>query len=81
MIDPKALEVFAQALAAELARLRVDAGLSKNELATRSGLAVSFVSYLESGERQPTVASLARIAHVYGCKASDIVAAAERAVK
>jgi len=54
-------------VAAQLvARVRQGSGLSKTELARRSGLDRSVLSAYEHGRRQPSVAALARIAAAAG---------------
>ena len=56
-------------VAAELIRtVRRRAGLTQAELATRSGVARPALSAYENGRRQPSVATLARIAAVCGAK-------------
>ena len=64
-------------LAQELRIRRESLGLSMNEVATRAGLAVSFIGYLETGQRKPGVETLCRIAVAFGCEASDLLKAAE----
>jgi len=73
-------ERLSELLREELTQRRLAAGLSKNETAVRTGLAVSFISYLESGKRRPTVESLAKLAWVFGTTPSEILATCERAL-
>jgi transcriptional regulator with XRE-family HTH domain len=77
MLDQKQLDLLSRAVAEELRTRRESANLSKNQVATASGLAVSFVSYLESGLRKPTVETLARLASVYGTTTSDLLRSSE----
>lgn len=49
-----------------------------NELATRTGLARSFVTYLEKGERIPSLETIARIAFALGISAGELVRRTER---
>lgn len=65
-------------LATELCDRRKGIGLSMNELATKTGLAVSFIGYLERGVRRPSVETLAKIAWALGFSASEILEVAER---
>lgn len=81
MVDQRKLDLLSDLVAKELKSRREAVGLSKNELATRSGLAVSFVSYLESGKRKPTIETLTRLALVFGTSASDLLAVCEKQVK
>jgi transcriptional regulator with XRE-family HTH domain len=69
-----------EALAVELRNRRKAKGLSMNELATRTGLAVSFIGYVERGERRPSVETLAKIAWAMDSTAAEILDAAERPV-
>ena len=72
-------ENLSATLMQELTRLRLANGLSKNEAATRAGLAVSFVSNLESGKRRPGVETLAKLAWVYNTTPSAVLQACEGA--
>jgi|GEM_PF-2542515 len=74
-------DLFSEALKNELIEIRNRCGLSKNEAATRAGLAVSFVSYLESGKRRPTVETLAKLAWVYDTTPSAILLKCEKALE
>jgi transcriptional regulator with XRE-family HTH domain len=49
-----------------IARLRQTSGLSRTELAARSGIDRSVLSAYEHGRRQPSTAALARIAQAAG---------------
>lgn len=49
-----------------------------NELSARTGLARSFVTYLEKGERIPSLETIARIAFALGISASELVRRTER---
>lgn len=52
-------------VAAELARLRQEAGLTLGELARRSGLSAAYLSRAENGRVAVPVATLARLARIY----------------
>lgn len=67
-----------QLLQNELTKRRTEAGLSKNETATRAGLSVSFVSDLEHGKRRPTVETLARLSWVLGTTPSELISSCEK---
>jgi transcriptional regulator with XRE-family HTH domain len=49
-------------------RLRVAAGLSQAELASRMGVDRAYVSGLELGERNPTIITLWHVAQALGVK-------------
>jgi transcriptional regulator with XRE-family HTH domain len=74
-------EAISEVLAKEIVALRTEKGLSKNQTATRAGLAVSFVSDLESGKRRASVETLVKLAWVFGTSASAILAKCEAVVK
>ena len=47
-------------------RLRIEAGLSQEELGRSSKMSTSYISRLETGEVNPTVDALTRIVRVFG---------------
>lgn len=49
-----------------------------NELAVRTGLARSFMTYLEKGERIPSLETIARISFALGISASELIRRTER---
>lgn len=64
-------------LAARLAALRAESGLSLEELAQRSGISRATLSRLERGETSPTAAMLGRLCAVHGWTLSRLMAEAE----
>lgn len=60
-----------------LRRRRVDAGWSQERLALESGLARVFVSWMETGRKQPTFQTMLKLAAAIGCSAGDLVTEAE----
>lgn len=58
--------------------LRDERGISQEELAHRSGLHRTYVGGVERGERNPTIASLQRLAGALGMSVSALLACAER---
>lgn len=67
MDAPQAHIDFA-ALGKRLSRLREVRGWTLDELAARTGLSVSHLSRMESGDRQPSLATLSVLAQAYGVK-------------
>jgi transcriptional regulator with XRE-family HTH domain len=61
------VEVLAQRLAADVARLRVARRLSQAELARLCGTTQSAIARLERGARPPRLDTLARIATALDC--------------
>ena len=68
------------ALAVELKTRRMASGLSMNEIATRTGLVVSFVGYVERGQRRPSVETLAKISWALNTTAAEILEKVERPI-
>jgi transcriptional regulator with XRE-family HTH domain len=52
--------------------------LSQEELAEAAGVHHTYISMVERGARNPTLAVADRIAHAFGMKLSALVAEAER---
>ena len=70
-----------EALAGVLMAERKRTGLSRTELAAKAGLSRPHVGYVETGERQPSVESLKRIALALGTTAAELVTRAEAAAE
>lgn len=64
---------FAKALKAR----RKSAGLSQEEFAHRLGLSVSYISLLETENRQPTLTVLAAVAGEFGISLAEFAAEIE----
>ncbi len=60
-------------IAKNLRELRRASGLSQEELADRAGLHRTYVSAVERGERNLTVASLEKLAAALKCKFIELV--------
>ena len=60
---------------------RLEAGLSQEKLALDAGVDRTFVSLLERGGRQPTLATLWRLAGALGVAPSELVSGVEKAQK
>ena len=69
-----------KALPGEIGQLRKERGLSKNELAARTGLARSFVTEIEQGKTTPSIESFARVAFVLGISPAALLKRAEKQV-
>jgi len=54
-------EKLTKILASELGQLRMDKGISLNELATRSGLNRQTIRFIELGTHRPTMTTLYQI--------------------
>ncbi len=63
--------------AAEVRTLRIDLGLSQEELAERANLHRNYIGMIERAERSPTLLAIAAIAKGLKLSASELVALAE----
>ena len=63
---------------AALRRVRQAAGLSQETLGLEAGIQRNFISLIETGQNQPTINTIAKLARALGMKASDLVIEAER---
>ena len=61
-----------------LRRLRMQRGLSQENLAYKSGLSRGFVASIELGKRKPTIVSLLRLARGLEMKPSQIIVELEK---
>jgi transcriptional regulator with XRE-family HTH domain len=66
-------DAFGQALRS----LRLAAGLSQEQLGLNSGVQRNFISLIETGQNQPTVSIIFKLAAALKIKPSTLVAAAE----
>ena len=60
-----------------LRHLRKEKRFTQEELALECGLERTFISFLERGLRQPTLATILKLSKVLGVSASEIVARVE----
>lgn len=63
---------------AALRRVRLKAGMSQERLGLEAGVQRNFISLIETGQNQPTIGTISKLAHALGMKASQLVAEAER---
>lgn len=75
--NPDLLKAFATVLR----RRRREAGLSQEELAFRCDLSMSYISLLETQNRQPTLTALHTIADQLDISASDLLAEVEQLLR
>lgn len=64
-----------------LRRLRTAAGMTQEQLALESGVQRNFISLIETGQNQPTISTIVKLARALGMKASEFVVEAEREVR
>jgi transcriptional regulator with XRE-family HTH domain len=67
------LEIARVQVGLRLRELRLQAGWTLAETAEYTGLTKGFVSDVERGRRQPSLANLLRYADVYGCLVTDLL--------
>jgi transcriptional regulator with XRE-family HTH domain len=67
----------AEAFGQVLRKRRKEAGLTQEQLAFEADLERVFISWLETGKRQPTFQTMLKLAAALGCKAAELVEEAE----
>ena len=80
-MDEDALKKIREAFATTLRRKRHEAGLSQEELGFRSGLAMRFISMLETNNRQPTITSIAVLCHGLNIPMAEFVSDMEKLLR
>lgn len=68
---------IAQAFGKVLREMRIEAGLTQEQLGLEAGVRRTFVSILELGEQQPTLTTITKLASALGVKPSALVARVE----
>lgn len=61
-----------------LRKLRLAAGLSQEQLGLESGVQRNFISLIETGQNQPTITTMFKLAVALNVKPSKMVADAEK---
>ncbi len=67
-----------EALGRALRKLRLAAGLSQEQLGLESGVQRNFISLIETGQNQPTITTIFKLARALDVKPSKLVAEAEK---
>jgi transcriptional regulator with XRE-family HTH domain len=73
MIDEAEDSVYLQSFGRRLAALRVQRGLSQEQLAAASGLGPGVVRRVERGQRDLSVSALADLARALGIQPADLM--------
>jgi transcriptional regulator with XRE-family HTH domain len=55
--------------------------MTQEKLALDAGLERVFVSWLETGKRQPTFGTILKLANALGCSATELISDAEEILK
>ena len=76
-----ALSALSAAFSQRLKDTRIDRDLSQVELAEASGVGATYISELERGMSEPTLAIVERLANALGVEPADMLKAATRAKK
>lgn len=63
----------AQAFGKVLREVRIEAGLTQEQLGLEAGVRRTFVSLLELGEQQPTLTTITKLAEALNIKPSTLV--------
>ncbi len=66
------------ALGQALRSLRLAAGLSQEQLGLESGVQRNFISLIETGQNQPTITTIFKLAAALNVKPSKLVTIAEK---
>mgnify|MGYP001414967436 CR=1 FL=1 len=66
------------ALGRALRKLRLAAGLSQEQLGLVSGVQRNFISLIETGQNQPTITTIFKLARALDVRPSQLVAEAEK---
>lgn len=53
--------------------LREAAGISQQQLATKTGMTQGYISQIETGSRQPSIGNLRLLARALGCKQGKLL--------
>lgn len=61
-----------------LRKHRLAAGMSQEQLGFESGVQRNFISLIETGQNQPTVTTVFKLAGALGVKASKLIAETEK---
>jgi len=61
-----------------LRQLRLTSGMSQEQLGLESGVQRNFISLIETGQNQPTVTTIFRLAKALKVKPSELIAAVEK---
>ncbi len=59
---------------------RLAMGLSQEQLGLESGVQRNFISLIETGQNQPTIGTIFKLAHALEIKPSKLVAEAEKLI-
>jgi len=73
MAAKRKAESARQTFARNLKRLRVEAGLSQEELAARAGLHRTYVGSVERGERNISIDNIEKLAEALSCQVSSLL--------
>ena len=68
------------ALGRALRSLRLAVGLSQEQLGLESGVQRNFISLIETGQNQPTIGTIFKLAYALNIKPSKLVAEAEKLI-
>lgn len=64
-----------------LRQLRMEAGFTQEQFGFEADLRRTYISILELGQQQPSLASILKIAKALNCSASELVAKVEEEMK
>ncbi len=74
----KQLPTPQEAFGRVLRQLRLASGMSQEQLGLESGVQRNFISLIETGQNQPTVTTIFRLAKALKIKPSELIATVEK---
>jgi len=60
-------------LGKNIAKMRKQSGLTQEKLAEKAGLSLTFIGYLETGQKRPALKTLNKIASVLKVKVKELI--------
>jgi len=60
-------------LSHKLQKIREDRGMSRTELSKKSGVSLSFINYIEAGDKSPTLRTLEKLAAALGVTVGELL--------
>lgn len=72
-MEAEEISAIKEAFATALRRHRHAKGLSQEQLGFETGLSMGFISLLETGKRQPTLTTMAILAHALDVRLVDLL--------
>lgn len=69
--------IISKAIVQRMKKLRLEMGLSHNELANKAGITRAAISHIENGKRNPSLIMTLKLAHALGIQLSELLESIE----